>query len=101
MAGRRSLAAALPSSEDGAIIFKNYAKLPAPRVNRGSPRCAETILSGKTTIDADPAKNTWGGLAFTPPVAKGFAAYSNQGYSTEVAWDASLLGLQSGHAYRI
>ena len=53
------------------------------------------------TPDADPAKNNWnlGVGADTPP--GGFAAYANEGYGAEARWNASALGLQSGHVYRM
>src|ERR1051326_45580 len=51
------------------------------------------------TPDADPAKNNWSGLPDTPP--GGFSVYSNEGYGAEIQWDATQLGLQAGHQYRL
>ena len=54
-----------------------------------------------TAVDADPAKNNWNLGAGSDTPSGGFAALKNEGFGAEASWNASGVGLQSGHAYRL
>ena len=68
-----------------------------------TPLPEETTTTTTPTItitpDSDPYQNNWTGVPDTPP--GGTAAYSCQGYCSEVAWYVDSLGLLPGHVYRI
>ncbi len=60
----------------------------------------KTVTPNVVTVtpDTDPAKNNWNLGAGSDPVPAGLV---NEGYGAEARWDISMLGLLSGHTYRL
>jgi hypothetical protein len=59
---------------------------------------AATQSETSITPDADPAKNNWSLGAGADPAP---TSVTSQGYTSEVVWSTSSLGLIPGHAYRL